>query len=502
MTLQFDAPVNYSSLNTSLLQVLSYKNLDSVDDTGFDLDYVAPEKMSYDNITYTVFVDLFDSALNKMKLTGRICKLAGNCYLNVTAVPNVTGPLIVDNRQYGDQPATFSTDAYNVNLWTPDRIQPVIVDNSTTFNLNNSELVLVFDEAVDPGTFLPTKITFFNPADLSHSYTLTGGIVQNPLVLASSVTVVLTDVDVDSIKANNLLAAELSSTAVSFLAGAVEDTAQQPNLLAAYALVNVSVPDGFVDDTTPPILFGWSVDYSRNYLVFTFDEPIDMYATVVFSSSGNISAFITVQADNGGLLAFNLTGGVAKNDTTQPHLVMIALTLDDLLVLKSTTGLLDDASTSWVVTQNSFFDRAGNAMLLNAPQQGTFIADSVKPSVTSFSLNFTDSERRLSLTFDDIVVPSTLRAKAIVVQSDAVGTLTSQLTTASTPTLPVAAFHYQFSLDLNVVDYFAMRNQTGLADADVRSFLSFGADLVEDTYGRGIEAVGQSKGVGLDRTFD
>ena len=356
-----------------------------------------------------IVIQLSDFDLNEVKLIPELASGADNSSSNTfltllsTAVRDNNENLVIEIQ---------SSDALEASVFISDITRPTLI--GFDLDLNFGILTLNFSEAVNGTTLNPSDITLYSINETNTtSYALTNGSVI--AVEQTSVTLLLTDFDLDNIKAILDLATNVGNSFIIIDEAAVLDTSNNPVVgvepEAAIAVTTIT------PDATRPELLGFDLDIDSGSLTFSFSET-------VLSSSVNPSA-ITVQSletleltmENRSLY-FTLTN--QENITSLSNTILhLQMTKSDLNELKSRSRLATSETDSFVsLTERAFADVFGNFIVpvsnSNATQVSNYTEDSSPPQLMSFNVDL--NQGQIVFRFSEIVNATTLDQPSFTLQ--------------------------------------------------------------------------------------
>jgi oligoribonuclease (3'-5' exoribonuclease) len=290
------------------------------------------------------------------------------------------------------------------------------------FNLEDGELSMTFSETVDTFTFSATAITIQSEVGTGGSNVTLSGIKAGTSVVRNPVTVLtmlLTDSDMNDIKALSALAIDRNSTLLSTTSGVVSDMA---------ALACVAVPTSaplrttaFTEDVTNPTLTGFDLDMDSLTVSLTFSETVD--ASTLSVTDITLRGGLGVDATN-----FTLTGGDVSN--TDSTIVTVTMTADDANIVKSNTGLAAAGTPDSYVflATDTIADMFNNAIVAvtSATQATTVNPDTTDPSATEFTLDLNAGV--LTITFNETVNVASFVASNVTIQDASSATHSVTLT--------------------------------------------------------------------------
>lgn len=431
-------------------------------------------------------VKLTNDDLNKLKSESLLCTTPNNCYLTATAgtADDMAGrpSLATDSDDMTWAPYSF------VQTLTTDGTGPIL--NSFDLNMNTNKLTLHFDETVNHDKFDPKVITLQGGGDQSFKfYTLTGGDPVYPAAgeYASSLTVTLTSGDIVEIKLKEICESG-TGTYLSATSGMIADTNSKPSANAfqtvAQGAAKLTDASTYVGDQTKPQLLAYTLDLDSGELIFSFNEPVDTTATDPRK--------FTLQSDNTANPGFTRTLAAAlisESPKTATNTITITLAEGDISAIK----LDNTVGTSIENTYLSFEDDAtadtkGNGILglsgASAKKATAHIEDSSFAELQSFDMDL--EARTLTLTFDEIMDPTSLVPSAITLRAarDSGEPKYPLSNSASSSTAGQVVV-----IDLSNEDFLGLSLKAGLATGRSDTFLTLTVSAIKDAFTRDVLGV-------------
>ena len=300
-----------------------------------------------------------------------------------------------------------------------------------TFDLNEGILVLSFSEDIDPTTLTESLITIQDAPLSTFSYTLSQGVVLNAEE-SVFISLELGQFDLNNIKALTQLATSVSDTYLTVGGGLVNDPSGNPAL---------PIPDGagllvasYTFDTTQPEVVGFELRSGSGAILVrrATNEGTNTILEVTFSESVDVS---TVDPTGFTLLespqssnTVTLTGGTVSSGGS-PEIIEICITSGDVAAIRASYPLATSPEFTYLtVAAGAVADTTGNlaaALLPNASiSAGNITADLTPPSLAEFTLDMDSG--RISLTFNEDIVPSSLDIALLSLQNTAANAAVTQ----------------------------------------------------------------------------
>ena len=310
------------------------------------------------------------------------------------AVTDTTDNLVVGTRNTSGDPVAISVVTY-----IRDNIPPTLLEFS--FDLNNGDIVLTFDDVIVPTTFIANAITLLETDDGSslpaNQFTLTEGTTVSPNGFTVEFTLVKSDLD--AIKMRDMLATSIDNTFMRVTALIVT----QPGGLGA---TPVTVQAGnFTFDTTPPELLNFTYNADMGALSLLFSETVNV-------SSLDPTGITLVNDDSSQM--YTLTGGYAIPNISAVNFELY-LSMVDLHAVQELTNLATAISnTRLAIDDITIMDMANNSVVeipLASPLPAiNHVQDMTNPRIEYFTFDL--NEGLILLTFNEAVNVSSLNVSA------------------------------------------------------------------------------------------
>ena len=283
---------------------------------------------------------------------------------------------------------------------------------SFSVNMASGQILLTFDEPIDPNSVDITGITIrgsTTATDSSLYYTLTDTsrfYVEND----RSVRITLSDTDLDALRSRPQVATNELNTYISIGPRTVTDRATPPNRAQTISSARVT---NFSQDIVAPQVITFTLNLDANSMTLTFSEP------VVLSSFD--PTFLTISSNQSlslEVISYNLTGGsIQSTQVIASRLVLFSLENADIIYLKTTSGIATDLSNTYLsafagLAHDTNFNPS--ASLLPIPAS-SFIRDTSAPQVVAFDLDM--DEGSLTVYFNDVIDAATFNGSVITLQN-------------------------------------------------------------------------------------
>lgn len=167
------------------------------------------------------------------------------------------------------QPALDGINPIPARTFTPDTTPPIFTEFSI-FVLNSGVMVVTFDEPVDIGTIVFENITLLESDSDSSGITLSTGSVEYVNVDRTTIQIMVSLSDLDSIKRTTTLATLPTNTYLEVARGAVEGTSN--NVFNNTLALQVTT---LLPDRTSPNLISFNFDLDAGLLTLSFDDIVD-----------------------------------------------------------------------------------------------------------------------------------------------------------------------------------------------------------------------------------
>lgn len=391
VVMSFDEVVNPSTLNASTI-TFSASNTSQNPQSHRVTSVLQVSSQLAPTVSFTLSSD----DVTDIKFLAELCVNSSTTFISIETA---TIRDMSDNNVNNESLFPISPDDY-----TPDTTAPAVV--SFSLDIDGAVLNITLDEPVSEQINL-TRITISrnNTGAQEDAYTLTS---SSTVTLANSdllVSIALSSIDLNSMKALPNTAVSNSSTVLSMLPGAIHDRAQPANPNLELYAANNTRADQFIEDQTNVTVQAFEFNLNNGSLSLTFSETVN-------ASSFDASK-ITFQSEAGsGGVSVSLTG-YATNSLSRGRFTVITMTLlaSDLDAIKALATLaVDSNSTLLSATAGLISDMVGlpsEPIPVADPLQTTnFTADTTNPAMVRFSLDMDDSV--LSITFSQTVNATSL----------------------------------------------------------------------------------------------
>ena len=469
LTLYFSESVNHSSL---VPQEITFQN-SRMDYSPFISSYTlmndtaAPVSVYEHGVRIRFLLDEDD--LSEIKELVTLATTENNTFLSIT------DEFISD--QFDNPIAPINTSlALPVKNYTADINCPEL--ESSEFDLNQGLLALTFTEPVNTTTFVDSKLFLYETTVLNEAYHQITSADYNDEKYTDSMTIRLSEYDLNTIKATTTLGTIETNTNIYLSSDAIKDTAGNQ-----YCINTQPKPVfDLVPDDTPPEIRNFTIDLDNLELILTFSESVQ-------NEKLNFSEITLLSSENSSV-QFTLTNGKTRVNRTEPHIVILTLDTDDANEIKHIIGLASELENTYlVVTEDTVQDYSENFLepiYEDDPLLAmVYRADNTTPRITGFDLDM--DEGLLTITFTEVINITSLNVKALTLQSETniiVGdNHTIQSGNASFRTLTEVA------IKLSVKDLNTIKRIYNLASNNTNTYLSVESFFVTDNVGLNVDRI-------------
>ena len=468
LTLNFDEPVNASSLN-----VLGLTLLDSQDVTSAEGVILLSSGNTSSPNGLQIVIDLSTDDLNVIKRLESLLVSLESSYLAIE-------PLTVSDMNGNAVVRISPNDALNASSFVNDTTRPQLF----AFDINLSTEIVTFEfvETVNASSIDFTGITLQQSSNTSNQYTLTGGVL---LSLADSTIVefMFFREDLNAIKAQQIALLD-STTWLTLEDFAIEDQNMQFVVPLENGRNALNVRN-YIADTVRPTLDSYMLDLDSEVLILEFSETVNVFDTL------SIDSFTLLSEPDANLLSDPRTHtlGLDENNTFSSDVytptVTIRLGRLDLNAIKEILVLATSENNTYLsIEMAAVSDMLNNpvvAISTSQPQQvSVYIEDSMAPVLEAFDLDLT--LETLTLYFSEIVDPKTLDLTQFALQGAlmAFDEENSRVLTGGT----TSGFPTPFIVvSLNVPDLNEIKRITELATSVDDTFIRVAAAAIQDING-------------------
>eukprot|EP00118_Oscarella_pearsei_P023607 m.284220 g.284220 ORF g.284220 m.284220 type:complete len:7575 (+) comp40677_c0_seq9:1023-23747(+) len=454
LTLHFSETVNISSFVVTKI-TLQLKSNTSESNVSYTLT-----GGSYETVhTADVVVNITDADFSAFQSRYPLASDTNSTHISLTAstARDMVGIAVVQ---------IASTAAKRIDKHTADLTRPSLL--SFSLNMDNGQVLLSFDENINPLSYKPTKFTIQSSKVLaSPFYTLSGGTSSKHA--ENVISIILTNDDLNELKKKIGLADTQNTTYISAGVSAVQDLSN--NDLHAVSSAAAIRSSEFFADVSSPELLNFDLQLNAETLSLFFSETVNVSS---FDSTG-----ITLLAARSRVAtAYQLTSGVVT--TPDGPILKLNLSETDRNAIKALTDLAIDADSTFISIGNiAVRDMSGNRVVEidkeDAKAVRSYNNDTTAPRLLFFDLDMNDGS--LTLSFDETVDVSELLISDLVIRTsaDLNTSISFTLNTSTVPTMDTASVVVRFSReDLNEIK--RLQICTSLFDC----YLSYSSSLVVD----------------------
>ena len=336
-----------------------------------------------------------------LKVNAFLCARKGTCYVTLSAEA-------IDDMSGNDVEAV--TVGVIVNNFIPDEIGPLL--DSFELDMNTGILKLTFDEIVDTTELNPSGISIAGSTDGTPSYRIISA-EQTSVTYSDTVELQLSDNDINGIKAASLA---VTDAFINIDVTTVIDLSPDSNQAQKVVGLEAST---FVPDSEAPSLENVHLDMTKNALLLTFSEPINI-------DDIELVGFSLHSAESGGV-SFTLTDGVIQTRELKT-VVEIFFSSEDLLSFKYNGTIATSKPTSYYsISPIAIQDIAGKFLPeVTRENVDQYTADQDTIALTEFVFDIFNGI--ITLTFDDIANASTLVVGGITIQNAQTATINGSYT--------------------------------------------------------------------------
>ena len=477
--LSFSETINASSLNFSTITLQ-----ETYSDPLYRQTLTGGSTTNDDGTT--ILFHLVPADRLQLAANDNLCTYYGDCYISFTS------GLVRDMVRLAIVPSSNMMFGFRVQEFGEDTVPPALV--SFILDLDNDSLILTFNESVSSSSLSPIGISLQgeqNTTDPEFVHQLTedsftesdnGHIIVVQLSLA----------DVTALKASSF-AKSINDTFLSLESFAVTDTAfyppPAPNQVVEIPPDSALQASDVFADQDAPMLVAFTLDLDSDVLIFTFNEPI-LIANV------NCTEITLHNASNSSGRDIGLTDcDLNHPDSGVGALeVILNLTSSDLIAIKVDTSFATSLENTFVSFSSMAF--ADTANLRVEPEvftpATTYIADQTRPALVHFTIDL--HLGKINFTFNDVVLASTFDATSLTLQHSRTSE-EGRTFTPSSASVTSSPDGYLIVLDLDHFDLLRLKENTGLAQSQNDTYLTFRASLVDDPARVDVVPITDTKGV-------
>lgn len=430
--------------------------------------------------------------LNRLKLSPRVCTSAATCWLTIETM----GTFIADmaSNQITPLPNGLRSSARYLGNFIDDTSGPIL--ESYTLNMTSRELILNFDEPVDPDSVDVTGITIQGAQSVTNPdlfYQLTS--FRSVSVNENIVRILISDADIDALQSRPNVATVRSNTYLSLDPRTAIDLSYQMNMAQRITNAAAQLASTYTPDLSPPEIDDFSLDLDANVLTLEFSEPV-----LVSSFSPQQLVINSQSMLGGGGISYQLTGGdIHPTSLAASATISFTLTNDDVTYLEVNTSIATGPGDTYISALAGLADDTNGLTSVDLPPivGSNFTADDSAPSVIGFELDMDSGE--LVVTFDDAIIGTSFDVSAITLQSALFRqpmewhTLSRDSSTSST------GDGFAVTVFLGIDDLNRVKQIRSLCTSVANSYMTVTATIADDPNGLDTVAVTDGKSLQADR---
>ena len=473
LVLTFGESVKASTLNTTYLTLQSTSDSTRLERETYRLTGGVLNG-AVDGTTLTVNLSFVD--LNAIKSNRPLASSQSTTHISADA-----GAV----RDGFDNPSRrlLPTSALQTVQYTNDTTKPRL--SSFNVNLRDGTIIFTFTEDVDVNTFDPTKITILSNQDptVGTTYQIRGGnFTQIPSTI---VTLQLSKEDRDNIAFLDSLLESQNTTYIQLGADLVKDFAGE--LLEDVQSQRVAT-GGFIADDVPPTLNSFQLDMDTGILTLSFSE-------VVRLRDINLARARIETRTAGHRQLINASSAIGSVNNVS---VQIQLHSNDLNGLKLNRNLAVSQDTTYLnLTAGFIMDMYNNSFvsLSTTLRASAFTSDTTRPRLSNYSMD--SGNGRLTLTFDEPILRSSLNISGFVLQNNQTALVPSGFFRLTTTSRSPSVDGLQIIIVTSETDFNAIRDLPSLASTAVNTFLSFSNATATDMADNFVVAVSDTNALNV-----
>jgi hypothetical protein len=264
-------------------------------------------------------------------------------------------------------------------------------------------------------------------------YRLSDATVENSADSDSTLTIRLSDIDLNELKKQTALAVTQETTFLSASDSMIEDTSANslvpngPHVVCGTCFGTCTCTatslavTGFVQDNTAPELLSFLIDMDGDGSLTLFFSETYNFASVTTSQ-------LTLKSNEAGAESVVLSGSSYK-ELGSNTMLKIVLTAGDLNAIKSKRLLAVDAASTYMTITDQFVEDTALKKIEPVTTQvtdGGFAADATKPSLSEYTFDLHDG--KILMTFDETIDAATFDQTKLMIQQSAASTNGVRLT--------------------------------------------------------------------------
>ena len=430
--------------------------------------------------------------LNRLKLSPRVCTSAATCWLTIETM----GGFIADmaGNQIAPLPNGLRSSARYLGNFVDDASGPIL--EFYTLNMTSRELILNFDEPVDPNSIDVTGITIQGAQGITNPdlfYQLMS--FRSVSVNENIVHILISDADIDALQSRPNVATMQSNTYLSLEPRTAVDLSYQLNSAQRITNAAAQLASTYTPDLSPPEIDTFSLDLDANVLTLEFSEPV-----LVSTFSPQQLVVNSQSMPGGGVVSYQLTGGdVHPTLLAASATISFTLTDDDVTYLEVNTSIATGRSDTHLSALAGLADDTNGLTSVALPPipVTNFTVDDSAPSVVGFELNMDTGE--LVVTFNDAIIGSSFDVSAITFQSALFRQPMEWHTLSRDSSTSSIEDGFMVTVLLGTDDLNRIKQIRSLCTSVVNSYMTVTATIADDPYGEDVVAITDGKSIQASR---
>ena len=228
----------------------------------------------------------------------------------------------------------------------------------------------------------------------------------------------------------------------------------------------------FVPDTTPPNLFGFSLNMNSKTLTLSFNEPI-------IANNATSGLFLSnASSVNIPPNAYQLNTVIESNSTDSITLAMMTLTVT---ILKFDATIATSTENLFIfLTQGSFEDYSSNPIQTSSIQATAYTFDFTQPSLVSYQIDLNSGS--MTLAFSEPVNPGTINSNGFFISGSSPISSSANIVASF-----IGASEYNTRISLNIISNI---NEIKLAlYGSPDAYISVPSSFITDTADNSLDSV-------------
>jgi len=414
-----------------------------------------------------------------LKQNSRICSSISTCWLTIPR-----GDFIRDMASNPVVPLPNGAPTFSRLLtdFIADTEGPYL--ESYILNLTSRELILSFNEPVEASSFNVSGISILRSPNTDPVYRLSNSVLTS-LTNTATITVALSDEDVNALQSRPNLANAMNNTYLALEPSVARDLSYSENMAQEITSANARLATDFVPDRAPPQILNFDLDLASNTMAIRFSEP-------VLVSSLNLDRLILTPSRAGGAL-YNITGGTLMNTTLDASSeIIFTLTNEDIIFLEESSDFATDTSNTFIASQDGLASDTNSLLSTALPiseaiQVTRFLADHSSPNILEFSLDM--NAGIAVITFDDAVLGRFFDVNGVTFQSSMTRIPMEWHTLSQISSVNSIQTGFTITIQIGLSDLNRLKQIRNLATSSANTFLTATASTVDDISGMDIIAI-------------